>query len=303
MGKRRVLALLVAIGTASAGQAGAEEVERGRWEAMVDLTVHVGEKAQDDPPPLGVFPSLIVGGRWYVGPRLDVSARVAGSAAVATWENISGLANGFVGVGYRGASDGWPYRLGLGVTVPLDRSLPTPDCYERRDEPPGDSLVYEYAGGGQCWDRSALRRASLNRGGWDMWMWAPDWVTAVATGVIEDRVSERLAVKVEGAAGVALATTDIHDGAVAVVTQIGVEAMYDVTPHQVGVRLSNAGVHHAEQSPLITAVAPVCRWARGRWALESRLSLPVIDHRNPDDEAEYPVIHNWGLSLELAVAY
>lgn len=144
-----------------------------RATAAVELRLHRGDTAQDEVPHYGLSPSIVLGGGFSITPDLEIVASLAAAKVSAVWENIGGIASGFLGARTRIHRAGWRAAIALGVAFPLDRSIPAPDCF-MPDQGPGDSMVLAFGGNPACWDRSAYRRAALHRGGWDIWMWAPD---------------------------------------------------------------------------------------------------------------------------------
>lgn len=151
-----------------------------------------------------------------------------------------------------GTARGWRWRAGLGLTLPL-ATVGT-----IRDFPmdfAGDSLVYSATTEDEdTWDYSAYRRAAMNRGDWNLWMWAPDWITAFAPGRFERDVST-LTLAFDGALGTAFAIGEGHDGDVAIVAQAAAELAWHATPRtRVGLRVLEVIVFHDERSPHVTSI-------------------------------------------------
>ena len=103
---RAVLVLVALSGAAAADPRGS---------ASAELRMHVGDSEQDEVAHYGLFPSLVLGGTFAVTEDIDVEAAFAAAKVTATWENIGGLANGYLGARHRRGS----LTFGAGVTLPL----------------------------------------------------------------------------------------------------------------------------------------------------------------------------------------
>ncbi|MBL9015145.1 MAG: hypothetical protein JNL83_13260 [Myxococcales bacterium] len=281
----RALALVALSGTALA-----EPQPLPRASASVDLRLHVGDSEQDEVPHYGLYPSLVLGGTFRLHEVLQLEASVAAAKVTATWENIGGLANGYLGA--RLLLDpppdffpegGYMYRwtIAAGVTLPLDRSLPGADCF-MPEHAGGDSLVLDYGTNTACWDRSAYRRAMLHRGGWATWMWAPDFLSAVASARFADSSGDLdYSAEVGGALGVPI--TDAHDDT-AVMLQLGVEVSYRLSPRwRAGGRAQIAGVMLDDESPSLVSLDGFVEYApRGDTRLRAGVLVPLADLSNDD---------------------
>jgi hypothetical protein len=269
--------VLLALGS---GVAVAEPPPRGS--AALELRLHRADTEQDEVEHLGFYPSIVVGGSVRVGETIEVTAALAAARRSAVWENIGGLGNGFVAGRLHLAGAGWKGLVAAGLAFPLDRSIPAPDCFEP-DQGPGDSLVYSYGENTACWDRSAYRRAALHRGAWDIWMWAPDWVTLAGTARVETVAPSYLYYAVDVGAGAAVSVTEAHDGA-ALIGQLAPEAGAFLSPRwRAGLRAIGAGVILDDTSPLLLSLEPFVEYDRdGAFRLRIAFMLPLADLRNPD---------------------
>jgi hypothetical protein len=295
--------IVLALTTTSvrAGEAPAVAVEQElRHTTWVDLRVSPADAERDEVAHYGLYPSLILGQRLYVGRGFSAEAAVSAAKVTAVWENIGGVGTAYLG-GRQDFAAGW---LAAGITLPLDYSLPPAGCYP--DQPSGDSLTYAYGQNRSCWDRSAYRRAALNRGFWNAWMWAPDWITPSL------RAAARLvkwggwSIASEVGAGVGLPVTDVHAGETAFLAQGMLEVRHETERRVLGLRLQGAGAFLAETSPFLIAVEAYGRVPVGRVSLEARLTLPVDDLRNEDapaGQAGFRIIELWSLGLGGVIAY
>jgi len=282
----RALALVAISGTAAA-----EPRPFPRASTTVDLRLHVGDSEQDEVPHYGLFPSLVLGGTYRLAEVVQLEAAVAAAKVTATWENIGGFANGYLGARLLldpppdfFAEPNYMYRwtISAGVTLPLDRSIPGAACFMPEHAGGGDSLVLDYGTNPACWDRSAYRRAMLHRGGWNMWMWAPDFLSAVATGRFVDvRGDLDYSAEVGGAIGFPI--TDAHDDK-AVMLQLGVELGYRLSARwRAGGRAQIAGVMLDEQSPSLVSLDGFVEYApRTDARFRAGLLVPIADLSNAD---------------------
>ena len=133
---RPALVLLAISGTAFA-----EPRPLPRASATMDLRLHVGDTEQDEVAHYGLYPSVVLGGTFRLAQILRLEAAIAAAKVSATWENIGGLANGYLGArllldpppsffpegGYQNR-----WTIAAGVTLPLDRSptrrMKRPSC-------------------------------------------------------------------------------------------------------------------------------------------------------------------------------
>src|SRR5688572_10273722 len=244
---RYMRATLVIALTLAASSAAAEPGQHGS--AGFELRLHRGDTEQDEVAHYGFYPSIVVDGSVQVGGGIEIAAAVAAAKVSAVWENIGGVANGMLSARTRILRPAWIAELEAGVAFPLDRSIPAPDCFPEQDD--GDSMVFAYGDEPACWDRSAYRWAALHRGAWDVWLWAPDWVTVAATARLESNAATYLYYAVDVGAGGAVAVTDAHDGA-ALIGQIAPEIGAQLNPRwRAGLRGIAAGVLHEDTSPIL----------------------------------------------------
>lgn len=275
---------------ATSGTALAEPLPLPRASATLDLRLHVGDSEQDEVAHYGLFPSVVLGGTFRLFQTLQVEAAIAAAKITATWENIGGLANGYLGA--RLLLDPPPtffpegnyqnrWTITAGVTVPLDRSLPAADCF-MPEHGGGDSLALDYGTNTSCWDRSAYRRAMLHRGGWNMWMWAPDFLSAVATARFADTAGD-LDYTIEAGAALGLPITDAHDDT-AFMFQLGVEVSYRLSPTwRAGGRGQLAAVMLDAESPSLVSAEGFVEYApRSDLRFRGGLLVPVTDLSNDD---------------------
>jgi hypothetical protein len=263
---------------AAASNAAAEP----RGSATAELRIHPGDTEQDEVAHYGLFPSLVLGGGYRITDDIEVAASIAVAKISATWENIGGLANGFVEGRWRSSFGAVDFVVGAGLAFPLDYSLPGARCF-MPEKPGGDSLVLDFGTNPACWDRSAYRRASLHRGGWNMWMWAPDWITAVAT-VRGDMRDGKWHIGSELGVGLAFPATDAHEGDTAVIAQASGEFAYEISPRwRLGLRAIMAGVALDDESPFYGTTEPFAEVAPSElWRLRLGLLIPLFDLSNND---------------------
>ncbi|MBA3464823.1 MAG: hypothetical protein H0T46_33120 [Deltaproteobacteria bacterium] len=267
------LALLAAAGTAAAEPRGG---------ASAELRMHVGDTEQDEVVHPGLFPSLVLGGGYRLTDDIEVAAAFAAAKISATWENIGGLANGFVEGKWATTVGDVRLVIGAGVAFPLDYSIPAADCF-MPEKPGGDSLVLDFGTNTACWDRSAYRRAAIHRGGWNMWLWAPDWITGVAS-VRAERRPGPWRITADVGAGLAFAVTDAHEGERAIIVQAAGEVGYAVsTRWTLGIRSVIAGVSLDDESPVLMSFEPFAQVVGSPlWQLRFSLLIPLSDQSNDD---------------------
>ena len=220
------------------GLARAEPARRASVE--YDLSLHYGLTQQAEHDIYSIYPSLILGGKFELTGSLQLLARAAATTTTG-FENIGGFANAYLGLEYQQsarATDRW--TVGAGVTLPLDRSIPLASCYPELDRP-SDSLVMSYDWEhADCWKASGLRRSALNRGGWNAWMWAPDWLTLVGTIKAERNLAGRLGLTGELGTGLAFDVMKARAGVdVASIVQFALAPQLRLSPRSaIGVRSS-----------------------------------------------------------------
>jgi hypothetical protein len=194
---------------------------------------------------------------------------------------------------------GWIAELDAGLAFPLDRSIPAADCFP---EPAsgGDSMVLSYGENTSCWDRSAYRRAALHRGAWDVWLWAPDWVTLAATARFESNAPTYLYYAVDVGAGGAVAVTDAHDEA-ALIGQIAPEIGAQLNPRwRAGLRGIAAGVLLDDTSPFLLSLEPFVAYQHDVVRIRLGLLLPLADLGNeevPPGQGGYKITEHKSLGL------
>jgi hypothetical protein len=298
-----LIVLALAATSVHAGDAPAVAAEQGfRHSTWVDLRVWYADTGEgDDEAHYGLFPSIILGQRLYVGRGFSAEAAVSAVSRTARWENIGGMGTAYFGA-RKDYAHGW---LAAGTTVPLDPSLPRANmCYP--GQPSGNSLTYAYGPDTGCWDRSAYRRAALHRGYWNAWMWAPDWVTPSLRAASRLMTRGNWSLASEVGAGVGLPVTDVHEGDLAFVAQAMLEARHETESRVLGLRVQGAGVFLEETSPFLISLEAYGRLLLGRVALEVRVTLPVEDLSNDYVDpglGPYRIIEYWSLGLGGAVAY
>lgn len=260
------LALLAASGTAAA---------EPRGSANVELRMHVGDTEKDEVVHPGLFPSIVLGGRFGVTDIIEVEAMLAAATISAQWENIGGVATAYLGGRVRLGA----VTLAAGVVAPTDYSIPAPACFMPELDP-GATLVLDYGTNTSCWDRSAYRRAMIHRGGWNAWLWAPDFISGVATARY-DRTEANMMVAVEAGLGVAESR---YESATAVIGQLGAEAAYRVSRRwHVGGRAAIMGVLLDHESPALVSAEPYAEVApRNDVRLRFSLLIPLADLSNDD---------------------
>lgn len=275
-----VAGALVAATDAAAEEPAPAAARRGSFE--IELRMHNGESSQDEVPEKSLYPSVVVAGSVAIRDDLEVVAQIAGARTSAEWENIGGLASGLIGARTRIARDGMRGHIGGGITIPLDYSIPEADCFPPRQG--GDSQVLTFGDDTGCWDRSAYRRAAIHRGGWDIWLWAPDWITAVGTARIETAAPTPMMYALEVGAGAGLAITDIHeDDRVAVMGQVAPEIGALLVPSwRVFLRAPIAGVWLDDESPILVSLEPNIEFEGGGFRLRLGLLLPLFDLGNEE---------------------
>lgn len=293
---RHVRAVIAIMVTLAASSAAAEPGEHGS--AGFELRLHRGDTEQDEVAHYGYYPSIVVDGSARVGGGIEVAAAVAAARVSAVWENIGGVANGMLSARMRLARPAWIAELEAGVAFPLDRSIPAPDCFPEQED--GDSLVLAYGEETACWDRSAYRRAALHRGAWDIWLWAPDWVTVAATARLETSAPTYLYYAVDVGAGGAVAVTDAHDGA-ALIGQIAPEIGAQLAARwRAGLRGIAAGVMLDDTSPILISLEPFVAYQRDVVRIRLGLLLPLADLRNeevPPGQGGYEITEHKSLGL------
>ena len=283
--------------TLAASSAAAEPGEHGS--AGFELRLHRGDTEQDEVEHVGFYPSIVVDGSAQVGGGIEIAAAVAAARTSAVWENIGGVANGMLSARTRLARPAWIAEIEAGIAFPLDRSIPAPDCFPE-PENGGDSLVFSYGEDTSCWDRSAYRRAALHRGAWDIWLWAPDWVTLAATARLETNARSYLYYAVDVGAGGAVAVTDAHDGA-ALIGQIAPEIGAQLSARwRAGLRGIAAGVLLDDTSPFLLSLEPFVAYQRDEVRIRLGLLLPLADLGNeevPPGQGGYKISENKSLGL------
>ena len=287
---------VVIVLTLAASSAAAEPGERGS--AGFELRLHRGDTEQDEVAHYGYYPSIVVDGSARVGGGIEIAAAVAAAKVSAVWENIGGVANAMLSARTRLARPAWIAELEAGVAFPLDRSIPAPDCFPEQDD--GDSMVFAYGDETACWDRSAYRRAALHRGAWDIWLWAPDWVTVAATARLETSAPTYLYYAVDVGAGGAVAVTDAHEGA-ALIGQIAPEIGAHLSARwRAGLRGIAAGVLLDDTSPILLSLEPFVAYQRDEVRIRLGLLLPLADLRNeevPPGQGGYTITEHKSLGL------
>jgi hypothetical protein len=272
--------------------------------ATTEVSLKVGETKKDEVSHKGVFASLILGGRYEALPWLDISLDLAATKASADWEDVSGLSTAALSTHVHGAQRGWRWRAGIGITLPLAK------VGTIRDFPmdfKGDSLVYSATTDDEdTWDYSAYRRAAMNRGDWNMWMWAPDWITVFAPARVERDLAP-FTVAADAALASAFAIGEGHDGETALVAQVAVEAAWHANERsRLGLRVLDVIVFHDDLSPHLTSIEPFFGWQSERVDLRVRLTLPIRDHRNanaPDGRSGFRAYEEWGINTTLGVGF
>jgi hypothetical protein len=273
--------------------------------ATSDVSLKIGETENDEVSHPGVFASLILGGRYEALPWLDVAIDLAATKASADWEDVSGLSTAALSTHVHGARDGWRWRVGAGITLPLAK------VGTIRDFPmdfTGDSLVYSATTDDEdTWDYSAYRRAAMNRGDWNMWMWAPDWVTVFAPARVERDLAPAFTVAVDTALASAFAVGDGHEsGDVAIIAQGAVDGAWHANASsRIGLRILDVIVFHDDLSPHLTSIEPYFGWQSERVDLRVRLTLPIRDHRNanaPEGRSGFRAHEEWGINTTFGVA-
>jgi hypothetical protein len=286
-----VIALMLVASSAAAGPG-----EHGS--AGFELRLHRGDTEQDEVAHDGLYPSIVVDGSARVGGGIEIAAAVAAAKVSAVWENIGGVANGMLSARARLTRAAWLAELEAGVAFPLARSIPAPDCFPAQDD--GDSLVLAYGEETACWDRSAYRRAALHRGAWDIWLWAPDWITLAATARVETSAATFLYYAVDAGAGGAIAVTDAHDGA-ALIGQIAPEVGAQLGARwRAGLRGIAAGVMLDDTSPILLSLEPFVAYQRDVVRIRLGVLLPLADLGNeevPPGLGGYKITENKSLGL------
>ena len=222
--------------------------------ATSELSLKLGETRKDEVSHRGVFASLVLGGEYEVLPWLDVALDLAATKASADWEEVSGLSTAALAVHAHGMQRGWRWRAGLGVTLPLAK------VGTIRDFPmdfTGDSLVYSATTDDEdTWDYSAYRRAAMNRGDWNLWMWAPDWITVFAPAHVERELAPAFPGRIDAALASAFAIGDGHDaGEVALIAQAAVDVAWHANARaRLGLRVLDVIVVHDDLSPHLTSI-------------------------------------------------
>ena len=274
--------------------------------ATSELSLKLGETKKDEVSHRGVFASLILGGRYEALPWLDLALDLSATKASADWEEVSGLSTAALSAHVHGERDGWRWRAGLGMTLPLAKVGTIPDFPM---DFKGDSLVYSATTDDEdTWDYSAYRRAAMNRGDWNMWMWAPDWITVFALARVERALSPAFTVALDGALASAFAIGDGHDsGEVAVVVQAAVDGAWHANARsRFGLRVLDVIVFHDDLSPHLTSIEPYFGWRSDSVDLRVRLTLPIRDHRNadaPDGRSGFRAYEEWGINTTLGVGF
>ena len=273
--------------------------------ATTDISLKVGESEKDEVSHPGVFASLILGGRYEALPWLDVAIDLSATKATADWEDVSGLSNAAVSAYVHGTNDGWRWRVGLGVTVPL-ATVGTIQDFPMDFR--GDSLVYSATTDDQdTWDYSAYRRAAMNRGDWNMWMWAPDWITAFAPARVERDLAPGLIAALDGAFGTAFAIGEGHDSDVAIVAQAAADVAWSANDRtRVGLRVLDVIVFHEDLSPHLTSLEPYVGYRTRTVDLRVRLTLPLRDHRHAnamEGRSGFRAYEEWGINTTVNVAF
>lgn len=275
--------------------------------ATGELSVKVGEGEQTDSgEDRSLFVSAIVGGRYAVTPWLDAGLDLSATKATADWEEVSGLSNAALSAAAHGTYRGVRWRAGAGITLPLAK-VGTIHDFPMDFE--GDSLVYSATTDDQdTWDYSAYRRAAMNRGNWNMWMWAPDWVTAFVPARAEIDVTPTVTVAGDAAVGAAFAISRGHDdGDVAVVAQLAADLAWQANAHsRIGMRVLDVIVFLDDLSPHLTSIEPYYGWRSRTTELAVRLTLPIRDHRHADameGRSGFRAYEEWGINTSLAVGF
>jgi hypothetical protein len=274
--------------------------------ATTEVSLKIGETQQDEVSHPGVFASLVLGGRYEALPWLDIAVDLSATKASADWEDVSGLSTAAASAHAHGTSAGLRWRVGLGITLPLAR------VGTIRDFPmdfKGDSLVYSATTDDEdTWDYSAYRRAAMNRGDWNMWMWAPDWITAFAPARVEHDLTPVLTGAVDAALGTAFAVGDGHQsGDVAIVVQAAVDLAWHKSERtRLGLRVLDVIVFHDDLSPHLTSVEPYVGYRTQSFDLGVRFTLPLRDHRHAnamEGRSGFRAYEEWGVNTQLAVAF
>ncbi|CAN5852329.1 hypothetical protein BH11MYX3_BH11MYX3_04350 [soil metagenome] len=276
-----------------------------RGSVFVDLRLHVGDTEQDEVAHYGLSPSIILGGSIVLGRGFEIAASLAAAKLSASWENIGGLANGLLELQRTVRGRSWRAMVSAGLAFPLDRSLPAPECFEP-DRGPGDSLVLSYGTSTACWDRSAYRRAALHRGAWDIWMWAPDWVSVPVTARFEGTGSRNAFYAIDAGVAIAMPVTAAHDDP-AVILQIAPEVGVHLSPRWLaGVRAIAAGVVLDRTSPFMVSLEPYAEYAHAAVRVRFSLLLPLADLRNEDVSpglGGYQPIELYSLGVQAGVLF
>jgi hypothetical protein len=279
----------------------------GEVAATGDLSLKIGEgRHSEGGEDRSLFVSAIVGAKYAALPWLDVAVDLAATKATADWEEVSGLANAAVSATAHGTRDAVRWQVGAGVTIPL-ATVGTIRDFPMDFE--GDSLVYSATTEDEdTWDYSAYRRAAMNRGAWNLWMWAPDWVTAFIPARVQTDLAPAITGALDGALATAFAIGDGHDrGEVAVVAQAAVDVAWHANARsRLGMRVLDVIVFHDDLSPHLTSVEGYFGWRSGRTDLRIRLTVPVRDHRHPnapDGMSGFRAYEEWGLNTALAVGF
>lgn len=286
----RAAGLLLVVGPAGVARADS------RGAAFADLCLHVGDTEQGEVAHYGLFPSIVLGGRFGIDARFEIEAAVAAAKTSAVWENIGGVATGYLGGRVRLGK----LTLGAGATLPIDRSLPAADCFMPEHAGGDDSLVLDYGTRPACWDRSAYRRAMLHRGGWNAWLWAPDFVSGVASARF-DGGTDDVVYAIEAGGAIAFG-----DGT-ALIGQLGGEVAYRAGRWSFGGRAAIMGVLLDDASPALVSIEPYVELApRDGVRLRASVLVPAADLSNDDVSpglGDYDPPENTSIGLMGAIAF
>ncbi len=165
--------------------------------------------------------SPVVGGGWYVTDWIRVGAEwglsmVAHSAIEGTVMEDGGaafgLGNALLEAELVGRTDALRHRVGLGVTLPFAST---------------DSVS----------ELGALYLAAGMRGAWDVWLWAPERLSLIATGSVETDLGERVVAAADAGAGVLFYAGD-RGGETVFAAQLAGNVEYRLDSIAIGGRLA-----------------------------------------------------------------
>jgi hypothetical protein len=232
--------------------------------------------------------SPIVGGRYSITDRIRVGLEAGLALAIhSSWTDTGGaerdagaafvFANPLLSIDYGVQDQPLRWRVGAGVTIPL-------------------------ASATALSSQAALAIAVASRGGWDIWMWAPDRMSGILDGRLETDLTDALVVGVDGGAGVLGYIGDSITAETGFAAQVGADIELALGQVNVGLRATGVFVGEdlfPERDSLQVALMP---YALFRLSTTTFLTAGFVLNLDPPFGFSFREGNVWGLRVGIGSA-